>query len=155
MRFLGLSIFSACPLWVKSRHSAVQSSCPVFPRKQTITHCRECGIIAILRTTPAILADPPDSSNRSFPRWTKPQLRTPSTYPPSRQAVSFSAVLAGRSAAFYVSSFISFPITLSLAAGASGQSGQRASTCVFGRPCSTRASFSAASISRNTSTGST
>src|SRR4030095_9904924 len=34
----------------------MQSSCPVFPRKQTITHCRECEIIAILRTTPAILS---------------------------------------------------------------------------------------------------
>src|SRR5262245_2015701 len=51
-------VLCRCPLWVKSRHSAVQSSCPVFPRKQTITHCRECEIIAILRITPAILADP-------------------------------------------------------------------------------------------------
>jgi SAM-dependent methyltransferase len=52
-----------------------------------------------------------------------------------------SAELTDRSAAFYVPLFISFPITLSSAGGASGRSEQRAFTCVFGRPCSIRAFF--------------
>jgi hypothetical protein len=28
-----------CPLWVKSRHFATQSPCPLTPRKQTLVEC--------------------------------------------------------------------------------------------------------------------
>jgi hypothetical protein len=150
--FRSMSVYpqSALGQWRTSRHCVALAGSMLLSWDNfdfsTITRCRECEIIANINYDPAILAQPPNSSNRAFSRWSKPQARTLSTYPQSRQAVSFSAELTDHSAALYVPLFISFPITLSSAAGASGRSEQRASTCVFGRQCSTRACFSAASI---------